>query len=200
MRNLALSALTSLLLFASACGNSAGPLDPDAPGANMSEVISQLQMIATDDKKKQLVRTGSELKDATGATFFGAALKLEVVDDVIIKFLVIPDSGDGVADKAAVKSSGSLPAQSCSYASPKGQDLMSAMNAKGSKRKVLLCPNSRNWKRYGDTVPVYFSDGNAPVKLAFDEAAKSFNITRDEWDDPAGKLFGKKAPFDMVGE
>ncbi|MBP9891766.1 MAG: hypothetical protein KBG84_07640 [Planctomycetes bacterium] len=165
----------------------------------MSAVVAELQSSMVEDRKKKMLRH-KDIVDTSGAAFFGAAIKAEVLDTSITKFLVIPESGDTAADGAAVKVSGNLPASSCSYACPKASNLLAAMNAKGSKQKVVLCPNARNWKRYGDTVPVYFSDGNAPVKLTFDEAAKTFNITRDEWDDPAGKLFGKKAPFDLMGE
>ncbi|MCC6149009.1 MAG: hypothetical protein IT461_02065 [Planctomycetes bacterium] len=199
MRTLGSTALAALLLFLTACGNSTGPLNPDAAGAGMSAVVSELQTASFDDGKKKKLRD-KELGEKSGAAFFGAAIRLEILDPSITKWLVIPESGDAAADGAAVKASGELPAASCSYACPKARNLLVAMSGKGSKKKVVLCPNSRNWKRYGDAVPVYFSDGNAPVKLTFDEAAKSFSITRDEWNDPAGKLFGKKAPFDMVGE
>lgn len=71
----------------------------------------------------------------------------------------------------------------------------------GAKRRfVVMCFNSRNW----DSCPEFgvlaaWSDGETGF-FTFKEANERYGISRDEWDDPARKLFGKKPPFHRTYE
>ncbi len=63
-------------------------------------------------------------------------------------------------------------------------------------RYVAITWNSRNWRNAGgEKVPVVWSDSPMPEWLTFAEAQSGWGVTRAEWDDPAGKLFGKREPF-----
>lgn len=75
------------------------------------------------------------------------------------------------------------------------------MGRAGEERCILLTFNARNWNNYPEEgVIVLWSDGVVGEWLTFDEASENYGITAEEWADPAGKLFGKKAPFQHTYE
>ena len=76
---------------------------------------------------------------------------------------------------------------------------MDVLTRTGSDRCVILTFNSRNWQNYPDLgVIVLWSDGDIAEWLTFEEARQEWGITRAEWEDPAGQLFGRKAPFQFT--
>ncbi|MCC7510406.1 MAG: hypothetical protein IT464_13680 [Planctomycetes bacterium] len=166
----------------------------------LGDLETGLRNIAVDNAKKMSLKNPT-LADASGRDFYERAFKKKLLDDGLVNKICSLNSSDSPADKSFIDGGGSLPSTSCSYTAPRGGELLSLMIRKGSKRTVLITFNSRNWNNYAnDGVPVVWSDGETPVFMTFDEAQRDWGITRAEWDDPAGKLFGKKAPFDHTYE
>lgn len=165
----------------------------------LGDLHNGMQNIAVDGSKKMHLK--KSLAEASGREFYEKALNRQLLDSMLAKKLCSLNGTDTATDSSFIDGNGSLSANSCSYTAPKGGELLSLMARKGSKRTVLITFNSRNWNNYpNDGVPVVWSDGEAPVFMTFDEAQRDWGITRAEWDDPAGKLFGKKAPFDHTYE
>jgi hypothetical protein len=87
----------------------------------------------------------------------------------------------------------------CSYTSPMGGEIGKVMM--GRESVVTITWNAQNWRNAeGKKVPVFWSDDDQAQWLTFEEAQSRFGITAEEWADPAGKLFGKKAPFQHTYE
>ena len=97
-----------------------------------------------------------------------------------------------------------LPPELCSYTAPRAGELADVLNSK--ERFVVISFNSRNWNNYPDRGVLcawtHFRPGTiAEVSyMTFEDASQDWGITQAEWDDPAGKLFGKKAPFQHTYE
>jgi hypothetical protein len=198
MRYTLMAALCVMLaLSISSCGGGGAP-DVNETGKNMDAIAAHMFTTMADDARKKRLRD-PKLKDKSGAAGFGAAVQAGVYDDSILKFLVIPGTGDDPADAAEVKSSGSLTTANCSFCGPKLTELLVVMSSKESKRCVVLCPNSKHWAKFGEAVPILFSDSDRAT-LTTRADLSLYDITEADWADPAGKLFGKKAPFDKVYE
>lgn len=166
----------------------------------LGDLQTGMQNIAAGEAKRRRLK-GPPLADAAGRAFYEHAFKKGLLDDTLVDKICSLNGTDRPADKSFIESNGSLPATSCSFTAPRGDQLLSVMSGKGSKRTVVITANSRNWNNYPELgVPVLWSDGEVPVFMTFEEASRDWGITRDEWDDPAGKLFGKKAPFDKTFE
>jgi hypothetical protein len=91
-------------------------------------------------------------------------------------------------------------AENCSYTAPRANELLRVMQFSGRDRCVLVTFNSRNWGNYDmHGVVASWSDGQIGW-LTFEQARDEWGITQEEWADPAGKLFGKKAPFQHTFE
>lgn len=166
----------------------------------LGDLQTGLHNIAADDAKRRRLKA-PPLGHASGREFYEHAFKRKLLDAMLVDKICSLNGADTPADKSFIDGNGSLPATSCSFTAPKGSDLLSVMARKGSNRTVLITANSRNWNNYPDLgVPVVWSDGETPVFMTFEEANRDWGITREEWDNPAGKLFGKKAPFDKTYE
>jgi len=84
-----------------------------------------------------------------------------------------------------------LDPEHCSFTGPRGRHIQALRG-----KSVLVTFNSRNWNNYPDRgVLVIWYDSETPQWLNFEQAKADWGITAEEWADPAGKLFGKKAPF-----
>lgn len=192
------------LLLLAACSEAGAPdsvtdEQRNETGRHMMEIKTAMDHVSIDKwKASNLFKV--PLKDMRGAALLGEAIKKEVFSEDLCKWLVIPGGKDKAADGAAVKSSGTLPGDNCSFCVPKGAELLSVRKGDGKNLKVLICPNSRNWAFFGDKIPMFFNVGAEPVIVTYAHMKRDFDITEDEWKDPAGKLFGKKAPFDKVYE
>jgi hypothetical protein len=160
----------------------------------MGDLEAGLRQIARDDAKKKRLK-GPTLANAKGADFWNGCLENGLLDRELGRKLTSLNGTEQASEGVP------LPASAISYTSPKGSDLLVVMTSKSSKRCVVFTWNSRNWRNLGgDQVPVVWSDGEMPVYMTFDEAQSDWGITRAEWDDPAGQLFGTKAPFQNTYE
>jgi hypothetical protein len=159
----------------------------------MGDLYAGLQQISADDRKKKQIR-GQLLGRTEGADFWYTAIDEGLLDSSLSRKLVSLHSND-------VKHEPPVPASGISYTAPKGGELFMVMSRKGSERCVLFTWNSRNWRNAkGERVPIAWSDSDAIQWVTFEEAQADWGISRAEWDDPAGKLFGKKAPFQFTYE
>ncbi len=166
----------------------------------LGDLKAGMQQISVDGAKLNKLK-GKDLSSAAGRDFYEAAFKAKLLDDRLLNRMCTLNGTDTPADPGFLSSDGSLPATSCSYTAPRGGELLSVMSRRAHMRTVLITFNSRNWNNYpNDGVPVVWSNADAPAFMTFEEAENDWGITRAEWDDPAGKLFGKKAPFDHTYE
>lgn len=88
----------------------------------------------------------------------------------------------------------------CSYTAPRLGSLREVLSMTGEQRVVVFAFNSRNWnnaRREG--VLVMWSDGGPPHYMTREDFS-AYDITPEEWADPSGKLFGKRAPFQFTYE
>lgn len=164
----------------------------------LNDLQAGLQNIAADASKKRKLHSKT-LKDTRGERFWTNALEQEVIDDGLAPRMTSLLSH---TDTALQNYRGGTPVPAgsfVSYTAPRSDQLLSAMSRKGDNRCVLITWNSRNWNNQGgDRVPVVWSDEHSAKWMTFGEANVDWNITREEWDDPANKLFGKKAPFEYT--
>lgn len=167
---------------------------------NMGLLMIELQRIPLDVKRKRALMSDG-MRELGGRTFFEKAIEQNILGIDVLPLLVAEYSSDRapLADEFAA-----LPLLAdvhCSYATPKAKDLLRALNSKGSNRCVVIAPNARNWRNFEDRgVPVFWSDDDSAVWLTADDARRQFGITQGEWNDPAGQVLGKKAPFQHLAE
>lgn len=135
-----------------------------------------------------------------GELFWAHALRDGIVDaDAHRKLCALTGSDTPLTSEESIRE---LPAPSpwCSYTAPQVSDLDKLLNP-DAERCVIACFNARNWNnRLELGVLVIWNDSQLPQWLSFDQANADWGITAEEWADPAGKLFGKKAPFQHTYE
>jgi hypothetical protein len=160
----------------------------------VGDQVAALQSVAADDMKKRKLRRHGEL---AGAELWSAMLRDDMVDGALTPRLV---SLNTTTDTPA-SSPHSVGPNNCSYTLPRGDQLMRVMGRRGGERTVLITFNSRNWNNYPNQgVVVQWSDSEMAEWMTFEQAQADWGITQAEWNDPAGKLFGKKAPFQHTYE
>jgi hypothetical protein len=179
------------------CGRSASKNKIEVKQA--ADLMSGFAGIADDQAKQRRLR---KLGDVRGEKFYEAAFKARLLDDTLLGKLVSKNSTtDSTADKIWIDTAEPLPEHSCSFTAPRADMLLEVLKLKGEQRCVVFCFNSRNWRNYPDHgVLVHFSDADIAEYMTFEDAHDNWGITEEEWDDPAGRLFGKKAPFQHTYE
>lgn len=166
----------------------------------VGDLMAGFQNIAADSAKKEKLRK-KEVKDTKGEGFYEAAFKYKILDDALIpKIVSLHSNTDSKAGKEWLEGDGEMPANSCSYTAPKGGKLLEVMNLKGSKRKVILSFNSRNWSNYGDAgVIVQWSDAETAEYMTKDIATSDpWNLDEKAWNENPDEIIGEKSPFDMT--
>ncbi|CAG0995426.1 hypothetical protein PLCT2_02720 [Planctomycetaceae bacterium] len=165
---------------------------------NMGELKMSLELITVEDVSKKKVRA---MKEISGRAFWSECLKAKVIDAEMLGKLASLGSacGDTPSDgKWLDEETGKLDQRHCSYTSPKAEQLMVALNLKGSKRCVLFAFDSRNWNNYGKKgVLVAWSEGDADF-LTENDLVEVWKHPADNWKDPAGKIIGQLKPFDRT--
>lgn len=142
-----------------------------------------------------------EFVDARGRELWEYVVQNQCIDDTVHTMVVSVNGPDDPIEKASIGLKIALPPENCSYTAPQGSAITPLLQRKGSDRRVLVCHNARNWHNFPDHgVAVLWSDREEAEWLTFEQAAKDWGITEAEWADPAGKLFGKKAPFEYTYE
>jgi hypothetical protein len=159
-----------------------------------ADVMMGLQEMAAN---RNLQSKLHDLGDVRGEKFYEAAFKAKLLDEYLTDKLVSRNSeSDATADRDWITTNKPMPPNSCSYTAPRADMLLEVLMMKGDERCVVFCFNSRNWHNYPDHgVLVHFSDGDVAEYMTFEDAHENWGITEEEWEDPAGKLFGKKPPF-----
>ncbi len=143
------------------------------------------------------MRSLQQVPEARGHAFYDLALREGVLDPGLAPKLTSLNGKD-IALPASAAGSG-LPAQSCSYTAPGSHGLEVTMSSSDSFAVVTF--NSRNWNNYPKNgVLIAWNDKPEATWLTFEQANTRFGITQEEWNDPAGKLYGKKAPFQHTYE
>lgn len=183
-----------------------------APGYQLS--IHKLEVKQLGDLQAALMEVAHDptrtaqlqdeaVRDLRGAAFYEAILKRRVIEDRYLSKLVsLRTVTDTYAGKSWIEdSAGRMPADTCSYTGPVAGTLAELLARKGEVRVVLITFNSRNWNNYPDHgVIILWTDAAQAEFLPFEYFEEHYGITADEWADPAGKLFGKKAPFQFTYE
>ncbi len=168
----------------------------------MADIAHALRDVAGDVEGGRQ-RAKFDVPDTRGREFYETALRQGALEPEIASKLVsvstttdLPPDHDWITDPE-----GELPEGACSYTAPRADRLAELWGRTGCERCVMVCFNARNWDNYGDRgVLVLWSDEHKGEFLTFEEAHKDWGITREEWDNPAEKLFGKKAPFQHTYE
>jgi hypothetical protein len=165
----------------------------------MGDLEAGLEQIAPDSSKRRKL-LGEGLHDSAGEELWVKLFQQRMIDQRLLKKVVSLNSRTDTPLNEHELESLTLPPQGhCSYTLPRGGKLLEVMSRKGANRCVLITLNSRNWKNYGQQgVPCIWSDGTGNGFMTFEQAQSEHGITAEEWADPAGKLFGKKAPFQFT--
>lgn len=162
----------------------------------MADVQQALWQAAKDEAGKRRIRA---IGKKSGRAFWNECFKTGVLDPELKTKLICLNSaaGDTRADDVQFEEPyRGLLIQNCSYTSPMGEEFGAVIDMKGPRRTVVFTFNSRNWNSYPDLgVLCAWSDGSDPDWLTFEKAQAEYGITQEEWDDPAGRLFGRKDPF-----
>jgi hypothetical protein len=141
-----------------------------------------------------------ELAEVRGREFYQGAINRRLLPPEIVSKLVSLNGPDSPASKPEPGETVKLMPENCSYTGPQGNAITQLLQQKGPYRRVVVTFNAENWHNYPDHgVAVLWSDGEAQW-LTQEEAQDEWGITEEEWRDPAGKLFGKKAPFEFTHE
>ena len=167
----------------------------------VSDIRTALEgMLADPDIRAEL--TSPEVQRHAGQDLYEVAFKRKLLKNSLIPKLVsLRSLTDQKAGTEWLDDNGEFPPNACSYTAPKAGELADVLGRSGSDRCVVLTFNARNWRNYSDdSVIVLWSDDEIGEWFTFEEAEQEWGITEDEWADPAGMLFGKKAPFQFTYE
>jgi len=167
----------------------------------MGDLWTGFKLLAIEPRAKEVLQD-KKAKERGGRRFYEFAFKHKLLDAELLKKLASPNSpADFPSNGDFIESDGELADYHCSYTAPRAGELLAVMSLKGAERAVLVCFNALNWRNYPLLgVLVQWSDADVPVFMSFEEAKQNWGITAEEWADPAGKLFGKKAPFQHTYE
>jgi hypothetical protein len=155
-------------------------------------------MMADPARKKVLASIRRETW--AGAMLFGKGVQNGMFDRELVLLLAMPGGLDSKAAPDKVVDVGEVPAECCSYCTPPANSLLLSFGCRGRDRRVVLCPDSDHWLLFSGEVPLFFSDAEEVQWTAWQDLEEDYGITAEEWADPAGKLFGKKAPFQFTYE
>jgi hypothetical protein len=151
-------------------------------------------------KQEKFDFVASHDEEASGTRFWTVCFRESLLEDVLAGRLCSKASVEDSPATASEIASGDAE-DWCSFTAPRLGELKELLSRKGSDRVVLITFNSRNWRNYpAHGVLVMWSDSECPCYMTSEEANQGFGITPEEWADPAGKLFGKKAPFQHTYE
>ncbi|MCG3184231.1 MAG: hypothetical protein ICCCNLDF_02344 [Planctomycetes bacterium] len=140
--------------------------------------------------------------DLAGQEFWELLIRERAVDEYLLSKLASLKSTTDRRPERDDFLSGTEPSDPwCSFTAPRMGQLAELKKRTGEDHVVLVTFNSRNWNNYpGRGVIVLWSDRKVGEFLDFETAEDDYGITAEEWADPAGKLFGKKAPFQFTYE
>lgn len=197
MRQLKTIAVTALLaLTVAGCGGGgSGYVDAKEAEKRLDRLMSAVQMIAVNSDHMVSLNRGAA-RNRQGLEFFNYLLEREILSQSEKKnfYVTSEEAGKG----------GGKTITEVAFATPKLGKLMKVLSRQGAKTVVVFCLNAKHWNAFGELgVLLSFSEpvnGRFAAFLTADVAEGEYGITADEWADPAGKLFGKKAPFQFVGE
>ncbi|MDC1142687.1 hypothetical protein OAU50_06320, partial [Planctomycetota bacterium] len=84
------------------------------------------------------------------------------------------------------------------WAGPKANELGTLLSLRGSRRRVVMCANTRNFHTFEGEVIAQLSDGKTAEYLYLEDVADfGWEIDEETWADPAS-MFGEVKPFDGV--
>ncbi|MBE7491297.1 MAG: type II secretion system protein [Planctomycetes bacterium] len=165
----------------------------------LQDLYNQLQMTAALDQKAKAMMVRGPLAEKRGREFFEACFKHKLFDTDMLGKMISHAGNDVTPDSRWLdEPEGTLPAFSCSWAAPQGNECLILMTLRGSNRRVVLSANSRNWFNFDDEVIVMWSDAETASYMTVQEAAAwGYTITPEQWKQPT-ELLGKTKPFDGV--
>ncbi|MHC4841131.1 MAG: type II secretion system protein [Planctomycetota bacterium] len=167
----------------------------------VQDVFNQLQLkISMDNRvKKQLFRN-EQYSQTKGREFYEACFKIKIFDSEFLSKMVASSSQDIEMEKNALDDLEEfrLDELGCSWAGPKANELGTVLSLRGSRRRVIICSNTRNFHIFEGEVIAQMSDGETAEYLYFQDIAEwGWEISEEQWADPAS-MFGKVKPFDAV--
>lgn len=166
----------------------------------LKDVYNELQMAAVMDQKNKAALVRGPVSELRGRAFFEGCFRHKVLGTDMLGKLISSSGNDVETDSRWLDDpAGTLPEYSCSWAAPQGNECLILMTRKGTARRVVLCANSRNWFNFENEAIVMWSDAETADYITPDLANEwGYPITPEQWQDPAGQLFGSTKPFDGV--
>jgi len=176
----------------------------DLDRKTLNDLYNELQVaVETDDRSKRLIQLGP-LEKARGEALWEGCFKHRILHPNLLSKLVSAGGPDVKADSRWIDDpEGVLPSGSCSWTAPIGEELGFLMRLTGKSRRVIICFNQRNWENYNSPheVLVFWSEGDISSYLSLDQCVEwGYEITPEQWEEPATELFGQVRPFDGVHE
>ena len=172
----------------------------DLEKKQMGELKQALEQATIENKNKAKLK---EMKEKAGRAFWNDCFKYNIIEREMIKKIVCmgSEAGDSAADSAVFEEGQKgLEQSNCSYTSPKGIELTSVMNLKGSKKVVIITFDSRNWSSYKDKgVLCAWSEGDTDY-IDQPGAEQQYKIDKASWEKPDTQILGSKKPFDRTWE
>ena len=190
-----LGLLVSVLAFA--VGRHYIKAQADLEKVQLKDLANGLNQSLIDRRHNATLRA-ADRKDHAGRAFWQDCFQYGLLDGSLRKCLVSQHSGDVIAPEGTT-----IEAENCSYTGPRLGELRDIMSARGSKRRVMMTHNTRNWNNYesiGYGAVVMWSDSEVADYMNAEQAEAEHGITAEEWAAPADNLYGRKAPFDRTFE
>jgi prepilin-type N-terminal cleavage/methylation domain-containing protein len=160
----------------------------------------QLLMVSTDVRVNRMFSQGP-LAERRGREFYEGLFKYGLFDETMLPNLVSRAGSDFEADRRGLddRSTFFLDPISCSWTGPQGNECGIVMRARGSRRRIVISANERNWDVNSPDVLTMWSDGEVAEYIRLEDLESwDYEITREQWRNPAEELFGQVQPFDYV--
>lgn len=198
MMLIGLAALVGLIVLATRPTN-VGSSKATPEWEQAGDLADGLRAAVDDPGFEKLVAANPE---ARGSEAWALLMRSGVMDSSLLRKCVsLNSTEDSRPDTEKFLAGEVMDDRWCSYTAPRLDQLADVLSRKGKDRVVVFTFNARNWNNYpGPGALILWSDGDVAEYMHFESAAEYWGITEEEWADPAGKLFGKKAPFQYTYE
>lgn len=170
----------------------------------LQDLYNYLQMAAgSNDHRVRRMLGGEPLAELRGRELWQGMFRHGLFAEDMLPRMISNAGNDYPADRRELDAGEDfyLDPMSCSWTAPQGNECFAVMNATGKARRVVISVNQRNWFNHGDDVLTIWSDATVAEYVSFaDMGYWDYEISREQWDNPADQLFGKVKPFDGVFE
>ena len=169
----------------------------------LQDLYNALQMkVSTDDRTREKMIRGP-IADKRGREFWEACFKNKVFDADLLPKMISKSGQDIEMDRRSLDDPEMfiLDPLGCSWTAPQGNECSLVMSARGKARRIVICVNERNWINHPDEILSIWSDGEVAEYVSLEQMEGwNYEISKEQWEQPAAEIFGKMKPFDGVFE